>query len=193
VLGRAPNSLGALEYKKPGNVFLGLLHRLDRPVSGIILFAKTSKGASRLSEQFRDHKVEKIYHTVVVGKPLRDRGVLVNYLIKDEKLKKSRKSEKGEESNLYYEVIKFNAKYSLLKITIDTGKFHQISAQLSLAGFPILGDVKYLPVGRQVVTQWNNKKSIALCATNISFETATTKEIITLSIETPKEWESYIK
>ena len=128
--------------RQAGNVFLGLVHRLDRPVSGIILFAKTSKGASRLSEQFRNHQVEKTYHAVVIGRPKENRGVLINSLIKDEKLKKSRhKAEPGSgavEVKLYYEIIKSNDNYSLLKIKLETGKFHQIRSQLSLAGFPIL-------------------------------------------------------
>src|SRR5438552_16771717 len=76
------------KYKKPGNVFVGLLHRLDRPVSGIMLFAKTSKGASRLSEQFRNRTIEKTYHAVVCGRPFRERGVMEHDLIKDKKLKK---------------------------------------------------------------------------------------------------------
>ena len=203
-----------------GNVFLGLLHRLDRPVSGIILFAKTSKGASRLSEQFRNHTIEKIYHAVVVGKPEQKRGVLTHMLGKDEKLKKAKEYQDGKLSQLYYEVVnpvrdqkifskpqkskisngvKSNETYSLLKIKIDTGKFHQIRAQLSLAGFPIVGDVKYLPrhlpagrQGRQVASEWNNKRAIALCATNLSFLSATENKQINLQIEIPKEWQKFI-
>src|SRR5579864_2987668 len=76
------------KYKKPGNVFLGLVHRLDRPAQGVLLFAKTSKGASRLSEQFRNQQIEKIYHVIVAGSPSKTKGVLTNSLIKDEKLKK---------------------------------------------------------------------------------------------------------
>ena len=187
------------KYKKPGNVYLGLLHRLDRPVCGIMLFAKTSKGATRLSEQFRNHTIEKIYQAIVIGKPPKNRGIFTHRLIKDEKFKKARKSEKGEEVNLYYEIIKSNNTYSLLKIKIDGGKFHQIRAQLSLAGFPILGDVKYLPSrlpagrqGRQAAAEWHDPKSIALCATDISFKTATSKEEIRLSTQMPKEWEEYL-
>src|SRR6185436_13618268 len=94
------------KYKKPGNVFLGLLHRLDRPVCGLMLFAKTSKGAARLSEQFRNHTVEKTYHALVCGKPAQNKGVLVNNLIKDEKLKKARQHSDGQEAKLFYEVVK---------------------------------------------------------------------------------------
>lgn len=172
------------KYKKPGKVFLGLLHRLDRPVSGIMLFAKTSKGASRLSEQFRNRAIEKTYHAVVVGKPEDEKGILLHALTK--KNKKAKVSEKGGEALLEYEVIKSNGKFSLLKIKIATGKFHQIRAQLSSAGFPILGDVKYHG------SAWGNKNSIALCATGLSFETATEGKVINLKVDLPKEWSSHI-
>lgn len=190
------------KYKKSGNVFLGLVHRLDRPVSGIILFAKTSKGASRLSEQFRNRAIEKTYHAVIAGKPEKEKGILVHNLIKIQNTKSQIpnkfkaqnskfKTARSKEATLYYEVVKSSGKYSLLKIKIDTGKFHQIRAQLSLAGFPILGDVKYLPTGRQAAQEWNNKNAIALCATNLCFHTATEYKKISLSIPTPGLWDTY--
>ena len=173
------------KYRKPGNVFLGLVHRLDRPVSGIVLFAKTSKGASRLSEQFRDGTIEKIYHAVVEGKFPEKKGMLVNYLVKDAKKKKAFEGE-GKKAELSYEVVKSNDKYSLLKIKLHTGKFHQIRAQLSLIGFPIAGDVKYgykesLP-----------DKSIALCESSISFKLAAKDEIKKIEIPLPIGWGKYI-
>jgi 23S rRNA pseudouridine1911/1915/1917 synthase len=177
------------KYQKPGNVFLGLLHRLDRPVSGIILFAKTSKGASRLSEQFRTHSIVKTYQAVVLGKPGKNRGTLIGYLRKDENKKISviTSNENDQLAELDYEVLKSNNQYSLLKIQLKTGRFHQIRAQLSNAGWPIVGDLKYgaknpLP-----------DKSIALAATNLSFLTATTQDEVNLSIPLPKEWQDYIK
>ncbi len=171
------------KYKKPGNAFLGLVHRLDRPVSGIVLFAKTSKGASRLSEQFRDGTIEKIYYAVVSGKLPKSRGELVNYLGKDQEKKRAVSGSKKAE--LYYEVIKSNDDYSLLKIRLGTGKFHQIRIQLSLAGFPILGDLKYgakepLP-----------DRSIALSANSIAFKLATGDEIKKISIPLPPAWDQY--
>lgn len=175
------------KYHKPGNVFLGLLHRLDRPVSGIMLFAKTSKGASRLSEQFRNHQIDKTYQALVLGKPTKDRGVLTNVLIKDEKLKKGREKEGGKEAHLHYEVLKTNGTYSLLQISIEEGQFHQIRTQLSLAGLPILGDIKY---GAKDFS-WTDKQSIALAATGISFTPATELGKVNLSIKTPKEWDKY--
>jgi 23S rRNA pseudouridine1911/1915/1917 synthase len=174
------------KYHKPGNVFVGLLHRLDRPVSGIMIFAKTSKGASRLSEQFRNQEIEKTYEVIVIGKPVKEKGMLKNVLGKDIKTKKANEYADGQEAVLYYEVIKSNDTYSLLKISIEGGKFHQIRAQLSAAGFPILGDVKY---GGQT---WNNEKSIALCATGLSFKKATEDRMVHLQIKTPEEWEGYL-
>ncbi|MBI2041742.1 MAG: RluA family pseudouridine synthase [Candidatus Nealsonbacteria bacterium] len=173
------------KYKKPGNVFLGLAHRLDRPVSGIVLFAKTSKGASRLSAQFREAAIEKIYYAVVRGRFPEKKGMLVNYLVKDANKKKAFEGE-GKRAELSYEVVKSSDKYSLLKIKLHTGKFHQIRAQLSLIGFPIVGDVKYgykepLP-----------DKSIALCESSISFKLATANELKKIEIPLPLEWNKYI-
>jgi len=167
------------KYKKPGNVFLGLIHRLDKEVQGVVLFSKTSKGASRLSEQFRNHKIEKIYHCIVLGKPKSDKNKLVDFL-------KKNKEDKAKKAELDYEVIASNKKYSLLKINLKTGRFHQIRIQLFSAGFPILGDIKY---GASILLQGSG---IALCATSISFKTATTDESKTISIPVPIEWKKYV-
>ena len=174
------------KYHKPYNVFLGLLHRLDRQVSGIVLFAKTSKGASRLSEQFRSRKVEKIYHAVVLGELKQDREKLVSFLKKNEK-------EKIKRAELFYEVLAFNKKYSLLKIKLQTGRFHQIRVQLSSMGFPILGDIRY---GAPFLLP---DKNIALSATSLSFKTATkpsfakaTESKKEVSIPIPGEWREYV-
>jgi len=178
------------KYKKQGNVFLGLIHRLDRPVSGIVLYAKTSKGASRISEQFRNRTIEKTYNALVVGKPEREKGTLINYLKKDENRKISVVGKEGESgydrAELEYRIIKTNEKYSLLEIKIKTGRFHQIRAQMSEMGCPILGDVKY---GAKSLLP---DKSIALCAVSLSFQLAVKKEIKKISIEYPKEWEKYL-
>lgn len=148
------------KYHKPGNVFVGLLHRLDRPVSGIMIFAKTSKGASRLSEQFRNREVEKTYHTLVMGQP-KKHDTLVN-----------------DDMVLHYKLVK-PGKYPLLQVQIEGGKYHQIRQQLSKAKMPIVGDVKY---GGPA---WDNPKAIALCATGISFAAATVDKQINLTIEIP--------
>ena len=183
------------KYHKLGKVFLGLIHRLDRPVQGIILFSKTSKGASRLSEQFRAHEVEKIYHALVVGKPKKERCELVHFLQKEEKNNKvkvlanpplPRPSGDWQRAELFYEVVKSNGKFSLLKIKLGTGRSHQIRAQLSAIGCPIVGDVKYgapepLP-----------DKSLALAATALSFMTATGDGEKVVTIEFPEAWKTYL-
>ncbi len=174
------------KYKKPGNVFLGIVHRLDRPVAGILLFAKTSKGASRLSEQFRNKTIEKTYHALVVGVPKQNRGVLMNVIGKDTKMFKAQEYEDGREAKLSYQVIKSNGIYSLLKVQIDGGQFHQIRVQLSLAGFPILGDVKY---GGE---KWAYGQAVALCATGLSFYCATEDKKVDLAIEIPEVWREYL-
>jgi 23S rRNA pseudouridine1911/1915/1917 synthase len=166
------------KYNKKGKVFLGLLHRIDQPVSGVVLFAKTSKGASRLSEQFRNNEIEKVYKATVVGKVEKKQGVLIDYIIKDEERKKAMISDQknGKRAELHYKVVSSNDKCSFLEIKIKTGRFHQIRVQLSSTGHPIVGDVKYgapffLP-----------DKSIALCAASLSFKTAVSKEKKTISV-----------
>jgi 23S rRNA pseudouridine1911/1915/1917 synthase len=168
------------KYAKPGNVFLGMVHQLDRPVSGIVLFAKTSKGAARLSEQFRERETHKTYHAWVEGdvaetKSARGR-VLQNYLVKDENRRKAFVYEDEVRNSQYAElsyvlVEKKNTAsgmpITLLKIDLKTGRFHQIRAQLSHVGYPIVGDVKY---GARILLP---ESAIALTATSISFRTAT--------------------
>lgn len=179
-----------VKYHKLGQVFLGLVHRLDRPVSGVILFAKTSKGAARVSEQFRNHTVEKIYHALVNGKPANDKDSLVHYLQKEEKNNKVMISNVELKdflrAELSYELVESNGKFSLLKIKLGTGRPHQIRAQLSAIGCPIVGDVKYgaptpLP-----------DKSLALAATSLRFKTATTDEEQLVTIPIPEIWKKYL-
>lgn len=171
------------KYNKPGNVFLGLVHKLDRPVSGIVLFAKTSKGASRLSEQFRNREVLKTYYALVIGKL--EQGSIKSYIIKDELKKKAvvfNKEKPGSKlAELSYKAIASNNSFSLLEIKPKTGKYHQIRAQLSFIGHPIVGDKKY---GAP-----ESLPSICLCAASISFRLAVKEEIKTISIPYPKEWE----
>lgn len=169
------------KYHKEGNVFLGLLHRLDRPVSGIVLFAKTSKGASRLSEQFRSHAIKKIYRAKVIGAPKKESDTLINYLIKDERKNKvqvfDREVANALRAELDYKIVNSDKKYSILEIELKTGRPHQIRSQLFHIGCSIQGDLKYgapepLP-----------DKSIALTAVQLSFKTATTEQEINLKIE----------
>jgi 23S rRNA pseudouridine1911/1915/1917 synthase len=195
------------KYNKPGNVFLGLVHRLDKPVSGIVLFGKTSKGASRLSEQFRNHTIQKTYHGIVVGKPKETRGVIKEKVNKisffaegftnktdEELLAEIKKATKTRTAELEYQVVKSNEEYSLVKILPKTGRFHQIRVQMSQMGCPILGDRKYASevIVRQFAQKWQSRESIALCATAISFQSATDNKTINLEIPLPGEWARYI-
>jgi 23S rRNA pseudouridine1911/1915/1917 synthase len=195
------------KYHKPGQVFLGLVHRLDKPVAGIVLFGKTSKGASRLSEQFRNHTIQKTYHAIVVGRPKEEKGSIKEQVNKIsffaegftnktdvELLEAVKKATKTRTAELSYEVIKKNDKYSLLKILPKTGRFHQIRIQMQQMGCPILGDVKYASeaIVRQSFGSWKPKNAIALAATAISFKTATDDKVVNLEIPLPEEWKKYI-
>jgi 23S rRNA pseudouridine1911/1915/1917 synthase len=177
------------KYKKPGNVFLGIVHRLDQPVSGIILFAKTSKGASRLSEQFREKELEKTYRAVLVGKLKNKRGILKSRIRKekggyfraviDGPAYGEPQDKKGKEAELEYKIVKEGAKNSLVEIKLGTGRFHQIRAQFSSIGHPVLGDVKYgspmvLPGGK-----------IALHSSKITFVAATGDRKVELAVSDP--------
>ncbi|MCC7301236.1 MAG: RluA family pseudouridine synthase [Bacteroidia bacterium] len=134
------------KYGKPGNVFVGVAHRLDRPVSGVVIFAKTSKALARLNEMLRNREIEKTYWAVVSGDPPPE-GHLIHYLRKNQEKNISRAYEKEVQGSLRAE-LKFHRvtssdHYHLLEVNLMTGRHHQIRAQLSAAGFPIKGDVKY--------------------------------------------------
>ena len=191
------------KYKKQGNVFLGLVHRLDKPVSGIVLFGKTSKGAARLSEQFRNHTIQKTYHGIVVGKLEKEKGEIKEKVNKisffaegftnktdEELLEEIKKATKTRTAELSYEVVRSNDKYSLIKIMPKTGRFHQIRIQMANMGHPILGDVKY--GAKKVLESPSLQNSIALVATAISFKAATEDRLINLDIPLPDEWKEYI-
>lgn len=130
------------KYNKPGNVYLGLVHRLDRPVGGVMVFAKTSKAASRLSEQIRTSSIEKHYVALAHNKA-KDSDILVDYLEKDCKTNNSFVSKNGKKSILEYKLINYKNNMSLVDISLKTGRHHQIRVQLSHAGLPIYGDQRY--------------------------------------------------
>lgn len=130
------------KYNKPGNVYLGLVHRLDRPVGGVMVFAKTSKAASRLSNEIRLKRVEKRY-MALVHNITKEKDVLVDKLLKDEKTNTSYVSDNGKESILEYNLIEKRGNMSLIDINLITGRHHQIRVQLSHHGYPIYGDQKY--------------------------------------------------
>ena len=164
------------KYNK-NNAFVGLVHRLDRPVGGIMVFAKTSKAASRLSDQIRKGEIEKKYYAVVMGKTL-EKGRFVDKLEKNSKKNISFVSNNGKESILEYERIKTNGEMSLVSIDLKTGRSHQIRVQFSYHGFPLYGDQKY------------NKKAkmhtqIALFAYSLSFLHPTLKKRLLFSVDVP--------
>ena len=133
-------------YQKPGQVFVGLLHRLDRPVSGVVLFAKTSKGASRLSEQFREHTISKRYLALVEGHPAQTEAQLEHYLGSD--AQNGVEIQEGPAPHLKKGVLRYRRiaqgpRHSLLEVALGTGRKHQIRAQLSFIGHPIAGDSRY--------------------------------------------------
>jgi 23S rRNA pseudouridine1911/1915/1917 synthase len=169
------------KYNKPGDVFLGLVHRLDRPVSGIVLFAKTSKGASRVSEQFREREVSKNYTAILEGVLPKDEGKLEVYIKKDEKLRKAyvfdNMVEDAQNAVLSYKVLRREKDVTWAKIGLHTGRFHQIRATFAHIGHPILGDKKY---GAKMKYR---EGEIALSATELSFKTATGEKEIHLQLD----------
>ena len=165
------------KYNKPGNVYLGLLHRLDRNVSGLMVFARTSKCASRMSEQIRKGNLDKRYRARVEGK-LEGEGVLVNYLLKDEKANKTavydREVPGSKRCELHYSAGEYDGEYTMVDIKLITGRSHQIRAQFAHAGHPLYGDVKY-----------GGKKSsdgLGLTSVYLAFDHPTTGERMEFSI-----------
>lgn len=135
------------KYHKPGNVFLGLVHRLDRPVGGLVVFARTSKALSRMNDLFRNKEVLKTYLAIVVRRPIHDEGELVNWLVRNEKQNKSyvydSECPNAQRAILYYSLIGRSERYFLLEVDLKTGRHHQIRCQLAHIGCPIKGDLKY--------------------------------------------------
>lgn len=167
------------KYHKPGNVYLGLIHRLDRPVGGVMVFAKTSKAAARLSEQVRNKTFQKEYLTIVDGKMEKKQDILENYLLKNERTNTSQVVAEGTKNSKYakleYEVLKYqeDINLTLLKIKLYTGRHHQIRVQLSNIGHSICGDQKYGTRGRG--------KQISLWAFRLILEHPICKEIMTFT------------
>lgn len=164
--------------QKPGDVFLGVIHRLDMPVSGIVLFAKTSKALVRMNELFKQRNVQKIYTAQVVKIPAQHKALLTHYLVRDDtkRITKAHIKEvpNSQKAQLEYEVISTHAQTATLKVTLHTGRKHQIRAQLAKEGFPIVGDVKYgapKPLANG---------AIALCATLLSFTHPVSKEVVVI-------------
>ncbi len=168
------------KYNKPGNVYLGLIHRLDRPVGGVMVFAKTSKAASRLSDQVRTGKVNKRYYAVVCGN-LSGSGELHDKLLKDSKTNMVRVDSLGKESSLKYNVLWNKNNYSLVDIELITGRSHQIRVQFSSRGYPLFGDQRYnknSKVGEQ----------IALFSYYLSFIHPITHEVMEFKEDIPNRY-----
>lgn len=170
------------KYNKPGNVYLGLVHRLDRPTEGIMVFAKTSKCAERLARQITKKEFKKTYYAVICGIPKKE-DTLNDYLIKNEKTNTSSvTTEKlGKLSTLTYQTIKSIDNLTLVKINLQTGRHHQIRVQFSSRNLPLYGDHRY---NKQV----ENNSNIALIAKQLSFYHPTTKELLNFEIDLPKKY-----
>ena len=171
------------KYQKPGNVFIGVTHRLDRPVSGLVVFAKTSKALARLNEMFRNSEVKKTYWAIVKECPRELEGELVHYLVRNEKQNKSYAYDKevpdSKKAILHYRLIARSQNYNLLEVDLKTGRHHQIRCQLAKMGCPIKGDLKY------GFARSNPDGSICLHARRISFIHPVSKEQIDLEAPVP--------
>lgn len=176
------------KYAKPGEVFLGVVHRLDRPVSGVVLYARTSKAAARFSEQFRTHSVEKVYLAAVTGHKIPAAGELYDWLLKDEASNRSRsvkpQTPGALECRLAFERVSQHDRGSLLIIRPQTGRSHQIRVQLATRGWSILGDSKYGG------TKEFLPHAIGLHAWQLTVEHPTRKEPLTISCPLPPGWKS---
>lgn len=173
------------KYNKPGAVFLGVTHRLDRPTSGIVVFARTSKGLSRFNEMLKNKNIQKTYWAVVKNQPPAKEGSLINYLKKNPKNNKSypykKEVEGSKKAILHYKIIKKLTSYFLLEVDLETGRHHQIRCQLSSIGCPIKGDLKY------GFARSNKNAGIHLHARKIAFLHPVKKEPITVLAPAPKD------
>jgi len=171
--------------QKPGNVYLGVIHRIDRPVSGVVLFARTSKALSRMNNLFREGRVHKKYWAIVKEKPVQQEGELIHYLKKNEKQNKSYAFDKpvkgAKQAILSYSLLNQSDNYYLLEIQPQTGRHHQIRCQLSKMGCPIKGDLKY------GFPRSNKDGSISLHARSIYFIHPVRKEEIQINAPVPED------
>jgi 23S rRNA pseudouridine1911/1915/1917 synthase len=192
------------KYNKPGNVFCGVVHRIDRPVGGLVIFAKTSKALTRLNEMLRKGDIHKTYWALVEGRPDKEEATLTDYLVSDGRLNKTfianppeakesaklkaKESDKSEakKSVLKYKTIANGDRYTLLEINLLTGRKHQIRCQLSATGHPIKGDLKY------GAKRSNRNGGISLLARRIEFIHPVSKELIQLEAPIPEEMQKLL-
>lgn len=173
------------KYQKPGNVFLGVVHRLDRPVAGLVVFAKTSKALTRLNKMFRDGEVHKTYWAITKNLPPQSEGTLTDWLVRNEKQNKSyaydHEVPHSKKAILKYRLIGQSDHYCLLEVNLMTGRHHQIRCQLAQMGCPIKGDLKY---GAQ---RSNPDGSICLLAHHVEFVHPVSKQLISLDSPLPED------
>jgi 23S rRNA pseudouridine1911/1915/1917 synthase len=172
------------KFEKPGEVFLGVVHRLDRPVTGVVLFARTSKALTRLTRMFHEHAVKKTYWAIVKNHPPKESDSLAHYLVRNAAQNKSYCNDQpkpgAKKALLSYKVIQHSDRYCLLEINLETGRHHQIRAQLAHIGCPIKGDLKY------GFPRSNSDGGISLHAREVRFIHPVTKKEITIKAETPE-------
>ncbi len=173
------------KYNKPGNVFCGVIHRLDRPTSGLVLFAKTSKALARMNKKFSTREVQKTYWAIVESSPAEKQGTLKNFLQKNDKQNKSyvvhENAKNAKSAELTYKVIAKSERYTLIEVLPKTGRHHQIRVQLAAIGCIIKGDLKY------GAKRSNEDGSICLHARKLSFEHPVSKENISITAKVPEE------
>lgn len=179
------------KYNKPGNVFCGVTHRLDRPVSGIVVFAKTSKALPRLNKMFQDKEIKKTYWAIVKNAPKDSEGTLTNFLVRNEKQNKSyaydTEKPDSKKAILHYKLIGQSDKYNLLEIDLETGRHHQIRCQLAKMDCIIKGDLKY------GADRSNPDGGISLHARKVSFVHPVSKELIEVTAPVPDDnlWKAF--
>jgi len=181
------------KYQKPGEVFLGVVHRIDRPVSGVVLFARTSKALTRLNEMFQEKTVEKIYWAIVKVKPPKQEDTLIHYLVRNTKSNKSfchlKEVPESKQAILHYRLVASSDMYHLLEIRLETGRHHQIRSQLAIIGCPIRGDLKY------GFPRSNKDGGISLHSRKVTFLHPVRNEEMTIVAPPPDDnlWKEFMK
>jgi len=180
------------KYNKPGEVFLGVTHRLDRPVSGVVVFARTSKALTRMNELFRTHQVKKIYWAIVKDTPSPTESRITHHLVRNEKQNKSYAYDKpvrdSKEATLLYRLLAHSDRYNLLEVELETGRHHQIRCQLAKIGCPIKGDLKY------GFARSNPNGGISLHARRVEFIHPVSNQVIVVEAPVPEDeplWKAF--
>jgi len=182
----------AKKYNKPGEVFLGCIHRLDRPVSGVLLFARTSKALARMNEMFRNRQIKKIYYAIVKENPPTEKGEITHYLKKNEEQNKSyaydTEVKNSKKASLSYSILGRSKRYYLLEVELHTGRHHQIRAQLAKIGCPVKGDLKY------GYNRSNEDGGISLLARKLEFIHPVKNEPVSITAHLPENdvWNVFV-